>query len=227
MFVTIQWMDRSLMYAFHTNEIWDLIRKTNQIAACIYATFEWIFAWDSWNGHLNCFLHTVTFQSWISKMHSTAARFPGKGQGKEKESNLDSAILQVGRRLKQLICPQIAVIVWSHVGQYLIIYCGKSANNICILWSGHAQDPRTLKYKCKIKREKKRKTKKEKNSRGGGGLNSGQDSKASVFTTGPQWWCMTTWMSWKQLCYSYQESISFEMNNIIKTKSKQFQVQVF
>ena len=48
------WMDGSLMYVFHTNEIWDSIRRTNQIAACIYASFVWIFASCSKCGHV-CF----------------------------------------------------------------------------------------------------------------------------------------------------------------------------
>ena len=49
-------------------------------------------------------------------MPSTAAELWGKGKGKEKESNSNGAILRIRRRLKQLICPQISMIVRSHVG---------------------------------------------------------------------------------------------------------------
>ena len=100
----------SLMYVFHTNDSWDPIRRTNQIAVCKYASFERIFAWDSRSGHL-CFIYTVSFQSRIGRMPSTAAWLRGKGQYKEKKRNSDGAILRVCRRLRQLICPQIAMII--------------------------------------------------------------------------------------------------------------------
>ena len=84
-----------------------------------------------------CLLHTVGFQSQISRMSSTAACLRGKEQ--EIKSQVQFWEFATSEKLNlSANCSNCWV-------RYLTIYCVKLAKNIWILWNGQAQDTKNIK----------------------------------------------------------------------------------